>query len=124
MNVLIVYAHPEQKSFNGAMKDLAVETLRGAGHDVAGSDLYAMRFHAVVGAEDFLGFLERCDGADESVPDGNARAGDRRRTGKVEARDLLIPPILDLVLRHAGDHERLGRTRVRARLRLYRGAQI
>jgi hypothetical protein len=26
MQVLIVYAHPEPKSFNGAMKDLAVET--------------------------------------------------------------------------------------------------
>ena len=55
MNVLIVYAHPEPRSFNGAMKDLAVETLRGAGHDVTMSDLYAMRFNAVVGADDFLG---------------------------------------------------------------------
>lgn len=26
MQVLIVYAHPEPKSFNGAMKDLAIET--------------------------------------------------------------------------------------------------
>lgn len=59
MNVLIVYAHPEPKSFNGAMRDLAVETLRSAGHAVAVSDLYAMRFHAVVGADDFKG--ERAD---------------------------------------------------------------
>ena len=59
MNVLIVYAHPEPKSFNGAMKDLAVETLRGAGHEVVVSDLYAMGFSAVVGAQDFLG--ERAD---------------------------------------------------------------
>ena len=59
MNVLIVYAHPEPKSFNGAMKDVAVETLRGAGHEVVESDLYAMRFHAAVGADDFLG--ERAD---------------------------------------------------------------
>ena len=28
MKALIVYAHPEPKSFNGAMKDVAVETLR------------------------------------------------------------------------------------------------
>ena len=55
MNVLIVYAHPEPKSFNGAMKDLAVETLRGAGHEVVVSDLYAMRFNPVVGEQDFLG---------------------------------------------------------------------
>ncbi len=55
MNVLIVYAHPEPKSFNGAMKDLAMDVLRGAGHEVVVSDLYAMRFNPVVGAEDFLG---------------------------------------------------------------------
>lgn len=59
MNVLIVYAHPEPKSFNSAMRDLAVETLRGAGHEVVVSDLYAMRFNAVVGEGDFLG--ERAD---------------------------------------------------------------
>jgi NAD(P)H dehydrogenase (quinone) len=59
MNVFIVYAHPEPKSFNGAMKDLAVETLRNLDHDVAVSDLYAMGFNPVVGAGDFLG--ERAD---------------------------------------------------------------
>jgi NAD(P)H dehydrogenase (quinone) len=37
------------------MRDLAVETLRGAGHEIAVSDLYAQRFHAVVGPDDFLG---------------------------------------------------------------------
>lgn len=45
MNVLIVYAHPEPKSFNGAMKDAAVETLSAAGHSVVVSDLYAMGFN-------------------------------------------------------------------------------
>ena len=55
MNVLIVYAHPEPKSFNGAMKDLAAKTLRGAGHTVEISDLYAMSFNPVTGEGDFLG---------------------------------------------------------------------
>ena len=55
MNVLIVYAHPEPKSFNAAMKDLAVETLRAAGHTVTVSDLYRMGFGAVLGAGDFTG---------------------------------------------------------------------
>jgi NAD(P)H dehydrogenase (quinone) len=59
VNALIVYAHPEPKSFNGAMKDLAVTTLRGAGHEVAVSDLFAMRFNPVVGPDDFRG--ERAD---------------------------------------------------------------
>ena len=53
MNVLIVYAHPEPKSFNGAMKDLAVEVLTGAGHQVQVSDLYAMKFDPVGGPGDF-----------------------------------------------------------------------
>ena len=65
MNVLIVYAHPEPRSFNGAMKDAAVEVLRGAGHAVTISDLYAMGFDPVVGADDFLG--ERADAASLSI---------------------------------------------------------
>ena len=59
MKILIVYAHPEPRSFNGALKDLAVETLRSTGQEVVVSDLYAMKFGAVVGTDDF-----RCDRAD------------------------------------------------------------
>jgi NAD(P)H dehydrogenase (quinone) len=44
MNILIVFAHPEPKSFNGALFDTAVDTLRGLGHEVATSDLYRMGF--------------------------------------------------------------------------------
>ena len=54
MRVLIVFAHPEPRSFNGALKDLAVETLTEAGHEVRLSDLYAAKFGAVTGADDFL----------------------------------------------------------------------
>ena len=55
MNVLVVYAHPEPKSFNGAMKDLAVESLTRAGHDVVVSDLYAMGFNPAAGPGDIDG---------------------------------------------------------------------
>ncbi|MBC7738097.1 MAG: NAD(P)H-dependent oxidoreductase, partial [Candidatus Saccharibacteria bacterium] len=55
MHVLIVYAHPEPKSFNGAMKDLAVTTLTGLGHSVEVSDLYAMGFNPVAGEGDMTG---------------------------------------------------------------------
>lgn len=55
MNALIVYAHPEPTSFNGAMKDLAVETLTAAGHIVEVSDLYAMGWNAVAGPADMDG---------------------------------------------------------------------
>jgi NAD(P)H dehydrogenase (quinone) len=59
MRVLIVFAHPEPRSFNGALKDLAAETLIAAGHEVKVSDLYAAKFGAVVGVDDFL--CERAD---------------------------------------------------------------
>ncbi|WP_017594246.1 NAD(P)H-dependent oxidoreductase [Nocardiopsis potens] len=53
MKTLIVYAHPEPESLNGSLKDLAVSTLRGAGHEVRVSDLYAMDWKAAVDAADF-----------------------------------------------------------------------
>ncbi|WP_179283348.1 NAD(P)H-dependent oxidoreductase [Bordetella genomosp. 9] len=52
MNVLIVYAHPEPRSLNGAIRDFSVERLRQAGHAVQVSDLYAMRWKAVVDRAD------------------------------------------------------------------------
>lgn len=54
MNILIIYAHPEPKSFNGALKDTAVAELTSLGHEVLVSDLYAMNFKVVADAEDFL----------------------------------------------------------------------
>jgi NAD(P)H dehydrogenase (quinone) len=53
MNVLLVYAHPEPQSFNGAMRDLARSVLSAAGHTLVESDLYAMHFDPVGGAHDF-----------------------------------------------------------------------
>lgn len=53
MNVLIVYAHPEPKSFNGAMYRVAVDALTTAGHAVQVSDLYAMQFNPVSDRSNF-----------------------------------------------------------------------
>jgi NAD(P)H dehydrogenase (quinone) len=53
MNVFIVLAHPERRSFNGALFDTATETLRGAGHEVATSDLYRMGFDPVSSRRNF-----------------------------------------------------------------------
>ena len=53
MNVFIVHAHPEPQSFTTAMKDLAVQELTNAGHQVEVSDLYAMNFNPVASAADF-----------------------------------------------------------------------
>ena len=46
-NVLVVVAHPDPRSVNGALRDVAVDTLTAAGHHVETSDLYASRFKAV-----------------------------------------------------------------------------
>jgi NAD(P)H dehydrogenase (quinone) len=54
MNVLIVYAHPEPRSLNGALRDFAVQRLRRAGHDVIVSDLYAMHWQPSIAHADFL----------------------------------------------------------------------
>jgi NAD(P)H dehydrogenase (quinone) len=53
MNALIVYAHEEPKSFNGALRDTAAHVLKQAGHTVEVSDLFAMKFNPVGGKHDF-----------------------------------------------------------------------
>lgn len=47
MHVLIVYCHPEPASFNAALKDVAIDTLRRGGHAVEVSDLHAEAFDPV-----------------------------------------------------------------------------
>lgn len=47
MNVLIVYAHPEPQSMNGAMFKAAIEALQAAGHAVQTTDLYGTQFNPV-----------------------------------------------------------------------------
>lgn len=66
MKVLIVFAHPEPLSFNGALKDTAVETLTAAGHEIRISDLYRMGWKSQLDADDIPG--ERADAGFFSVP--------------------------------------------------------
>ena len=54
MNVLLVYAHPEPRSLNGALKEFAIQRLQAAGHQVQVSDLYAMGWKAAIDAGDSL----------------------------------------------------------------------
>jgi NAD(P)H dehydrogenase (quinone) len=62
-NVLIVYAHPEPRSFNGGLLRVAKQALAAGGHTVRISDLHAMNFDPVVRASDFKDFdaTERLD---------------------------------------------------------------
>ncbi len=53
MKVFIVYAHPEPKSFNGALFRTAQDVFREGGHEVQVSDLYAMGFNPVVSRKNY-----------------------------------------------------------------------
>ncbi|EST39448.1 hypothetical protein N566_01910 [Streptomycetaceae bacterium MP113-05] len=53
MNVLWIYAHPEQRSLNGTLRATGLRALTAAGHRVRESDLYAMNFKPVIDADDF-----------------------------------------------------------------------
>ncbi|AGC47000.1 NAD(P)H oxidoreductase [Myxococcus stipitatus DSM 14675] len=81
MNVLIVYAHPEPRSLNGSLKDLAVSHLTSLGHEVRVSDLYAMNWKATADAGDFL-----------KHPEGErlayARASKHAFTGGTQSADV------------------------------------
>lgn len=95
MNVLIVFAHPEQHSFNGAMFDTAVRSLEAAGHTVATSDLYRMGFDPVSSRANFTtvkdpGYLKlQAEEMHATENDGFA-AGLEAEIRKLEACDLLI----------------------------------
>lgn len=53
MKIFLLLAHPEPRSFNGALYQTAQEVLRRAGHEVETSDLYAMQFNPVSGRHNF-----------------------------------------------------------------------
>ncbi|MBB5047155.1 NAD(P)H dehydrogenase (quinone) [Rhodopseudomonas rhenobacensis] len=53
MNVLLVFAHPEPRSLNAALRDVAIQQLEAQGHQVRVSDLYAERWKAQVDRGDF-----------------------------------------------------------------------
>ncbi|ACB95047.1 NAD(P)H-dependent oxidoreductase [Beijerinckia indica] len=53
MNILLVFAHPEPRSLNGALRDIAVKELEAQGHEVRVSDLYAMHWKSEIDRADF-----------------------------------------------------------------------
>lgn len=53
MNVLILHAHPEEKSFSSSLKNIAVDHFTSKGDEVVVKDLYKMNFNPVGGRDDF-----------------------------------------------------------------------
>ncbi|MDD5420208.1 MAG: NAD(P)H-dependent oxidoreductase [Methanomicrobiaceae archaeon] len=95
MKVLYVYAHPEPKSFNGALKTMAVNTLLDRRHYIEVSDLYRMRFNPVAGPGDYLQRMdpEVFDPQDEALHAANTESFARdiyEEMEKVGWADLII----------------------------------
>lgn len=53
MKILLVFAHPETRSLNAALRDVAVQELEAQGHEVRVTDLYAEGWKSVVDRADF-----------------------------------------------------------------------
>jgi NAD(P)H dehydrogenase (quinone) len=53
MKVLLVFAHPESRSLNGALRDVAVGEIEAQGHEVRVSDLYAENWKSEIDRADF-----------------------------------------------------------------------
>jgi len=58
MRVMVVYAHPVETSFNGAIYATVTEALQKGGHEVDACDLYAENFPAIMSREDRLLYHE------------------------------------------------------------------
>jgi NAD(P)H dehydrogenase (quinone) len=56
MKHLVIYTHPNAKSFCHAILDTVVSTLSERGDDVVVSDLYEKNFSPVLAASDFIAF--------------------------------------------------------------------
>ena len=95
MKVLIVLAHPEPRSFNGALFDTAITTLTKAGHSVVTSDLYRLGFDPVSDRRNFT-TVKEADYLKPQVEELHATevggfAPDlEAEIAKIEAADLMI----------------------------------
>jgi NAD(P)H dehydrogenase (quinone) len=92
---LVVLAHPERRSFNGAMAGAAVETLREQGYDVAFSDLYRMGFDPVSDRRNFAtvknaDYFKQQVEEDHATDVGGFAPDIEAEIAKMEAADLMI----------------------------------
>lgn len=94
--VLIIYAHPEPRSFNAALKSVAVDELTKQGCVVTVTDLYAANFEPRTTRKDIAGAL--CDpehfnygvAAHHAYKDGRLSCDIVAEQQKVREADLLL----------------------------------
>ena len=53
MKAHLVFAHPNIKSYNGQLRDTAIQTLESTGWQVTVSDLFQLKFKASADEDDF-----------------------------------------------------------------------
>lgn len=96
MKVLLVFAHPEPRSLNGALRDVAIKELEAQGHEVRISDLYADGWKSEVDRADFPSLAPEARlvpvAASRYAFEGNTLTGDV----KVEIEKLLWADVLIL----------------------------
>lgn len=95
MNVLIVHAHPESRSFNGALTDTAIRTLSEQGHTVVVSDLYAAGWNPILAPDEFPGhapgdFFNPAKEQEDAFANGSTCRAVTLEQDKVRAADLVI----------------------------------
>jgi NAD(P)H dehydrogenase (quinone) len=58
MQILVLFAHPVESSFQAGLHQTIVSTLRASGHDVDDCDLYAEHFDPVMDRAERLAYLD------------------------------------------------------------------
>jgi|OpeIllAssembly_1097287.scaffolds.fasta_scaffold88782_2 NAD(P)H dehydrogenase (quinone) len=76
MNHLLIYAHPNPKSFNHAIVQTILEEFRKTGKELPLRDLYAMNFSPVLTATDFSAIQNGSVGNDVAAEQELIRAAD------------------------------------------------
>ncbi|RWP89621.1 MAG: NAD(P)H-dependent oxidoreductase [Mesorhizobium sp.] len=68
MNILVLYAHPVETSFNAGLHRMIVERLTAAGHAVDDCDLYAEAFDPRMTRDERLNYHNQRGAADAAAP--------------------------------------------------------
>lgn len=76
MKYLLVYAHPNPKSFNHAIKETITSRIRAKGHQLTIRDLYDLKFDPVLSGDDFMEFKAGKIPADIAIEQGFIKDAD------------------------------------------------
>jgi NAD(P)H dehydrogenase (quinone) len=95
MKAHLIFAHPNLDSYNGALRDTAIRTIREFGWSVTTSDLYQIRFKASADEDDFTtlydpDFFDLQKEQQAAARNGTFSEDITREHRLLEAADLII----------------------------------